>query len=156
MRRNVNSVLRGAVVAAAAGIAATTFPATAAADATDDFPIPRRIIRTECNAEQILAANRDLTPVYYERYMIDFNNHKPEIQQATIDKMHWFFSLSPEQRRGYSEDMATNYPPEPLTSSWPNHAKIFFNNKGVIAKSTEACGQYPPDDGSVWDWHPSR
>jgi hypothetical protein len=156
MRRYfMNPLLRGAAVAAAAGIAATAFPAAAAADATDDFPIPRRIIRTECTAEQILAANRDLTPVYYERYMIDYNNHKPETQQATRDKMHFFFSLSPEQRRAYSEDMATHYPPEPLTSAWPNHAKIFFNNKGVVAKSTEACGQYPPDDQSVWDWNPA-
>ncbi|MGB3896366.1 MAG: DUF5078 domain-containing protein, partial [Mycolicibacter sinensis] len=38
--------------------------------------------------------------------------------------------------------------------SWPNHAKIFFNNKGVVAKSTEACSQYPRDDMSVWDWAP--
>jgi hypothetical protein len=153
-RHSLNPVLRGVVMAAGIGIVAAALPATAAADSTDDFPIPRRIIRTECNAEQILAASRDLSPVYYERYMLDYNNHKPETQQATIDKMHWFFSLSPEERRAYSEDMATNYPPEPLTSAWPNHAKIFFNNKGVVAKSTEACAQYPPDDMSVWDWHP--
>lgn len=136
------------------GVAASALPALAAADSTDDYPIPRRVIRTDCSAEQMLAASRDLSPVYYERYMIDYHNKSSEIQQATKDKMHWFFSLSPEDRRAYSEDMATHYPPEPLTSAWPNHAKIFFNNKGVVAKSTEACTQYPRDDQSVWDWAP--
>lgn len=152
----LKAVLRGAAVAAVAGMAAAALPATAAADSTDDYPIPRRIIRTECSAEQLLAASRDLSPIYYERYMIDMHNKKPEIQQATIDKMHWFFSLTPEARRAYSEEMATHYPPEPLTSAWPNHAKIFFNNKGVVAKSTEACAEYPRDDMSVWDWSPAR
>ena len=30
--------------------------AVASADATDDFPIPRRVIATNCTAEQMLAA----------------------------------------------------------------------------------------------------
>lgn len=150
----LTSVFRGAAVAAIAGIAAAGLPAVATADSTEDYPIPRRIIRTDCSAEQLLAASRDLSPVYYERYMIDYHNKSPQIQQATKDKMHWFFSLSPDDRRAYSEDMATHYPPEPLTSAWPNHAKIFFNNKGVVAKSTESCAQYPRDDQSVWDWAP--
>lgn len=143
----------GAALAAVAGIAAALFPATASADATDDFPIPRRVIRTDCSAEQMLAASRDLSPIYYERYMIDMHNKPVQVQQAAIDKMHWFFSLNPEQRRAYSEELATNFA-DPLTVSWPNHAKIFFNNKGVVAKSTEACSQYPRDDMSVWDWAP--
>jgi hypothetical protein len=155
MRRYwLSPILRGAVVAAVVGIAAAAFPATAAADSSDDFPIPRRVIRTQCNAEQMLAASRDLSPVYYERYMIDYNNKPPEVQQATQDQMHWFFSLTPAQRRAYSEDLVTNFA-DPITLAWPNHAKIFFNNKGVVAKSTEACAQYPPDDQSVWDWHPN-
>ncbi|HET9876500.1 MAG TPA: DUF5078 domain-containing protein [Mycobacterium sp.] len=152
-KHRLNPVVRGAVVAAAVGIAAAAFPATAGADSTDDFPIPRRVIRTECSAEQMLAASRDLSPVYYERYMIDYHNKRPEIQDATRDKMHWFFSLTPEQRRAYSEELATNFA-DPLTVAWPNHAKIFFNNKGVVAKSTDACAQYPRDDMSVWDWAP--
>ncbi|HEU0190468.1 MAG TPA: DUF5078 domain-containing protein [Mycobacterium sp.] len=147
-------VVRGAVAVAAAGLAASALAATAAADSTDDFPIPRRMIRTTCTAEQILAANRDLTPIYYERYMIDYNNHSPDVQQATQDKMHWFFSLDPVQRRNYSEELATNFADD-LTERWPNHSKIFFNNKGVVAKSTENCAQYPPDDASVWVWHPN-
>ncbi|WP_407662674.1 DUF5078 domain-containing protein [Mycolicibacter minnesotensis] len=148
--------LRGIVVAAAAAsaaMAAVLLPAAASADATDDFPIPRRVIHTDCSAEQMLAASRDLSPIYYERYMIDMHNKPVQVQQAAIDKMHWFFSLSPEQRRAYSEELATNFA-DPLTVSWPNHAKIFFNNKGVVAKSTEACSQYPRDDMSVWDWAP--
>lgn len=149
----LNPLLRGAAVAAVVGIAAAIFPATASADSSDDFPIPRRVIRTDCSAEQMLAASRDLSPVYYERYMIDYHNKPPEVQQATQDKMHWFFSLNPEQRRAYSEDLATNFA-DPMTLAWPNHAKIFFNNKGVVAKSTEACSQYPRDDMSVWDWAP--
>lgn len=154
--RTHRPILRGIVVTAAAvgaAVAAVLLPATASADATDDFPIPRRVIRTDCSAEQMLAASRDLSPIYYERYMIDMHNKPVQVQQAAIDKMHWFFSLNPEQRRAYSEELATNFA-DPLTVSWPNHAKIFFNNKGVVAKSTEACSQYPRDDMSVWDWAP--
>jgi hypothetical protein len=40
---------------------------------------------------------------------------------------------------------------DPMTGSWPNGAKIFFNNKGVAAKETDHCADYPPDDMSVWD-----
>jgi hypothetical protein len=29
--------------------------------------------------------------------------------------------------------MATNFA-DPITASWPNWAKVFFNNKGVAAK----------------------
>lgn len=151
--RTHRSILRGAALAAVAGIAAAFLPATAAADATDDFPIPRRVIATDCSAEQMLAASRDLSPIYYERYMIDMHNKPVQVQQAAIDKMHWFFSLDSAQRRAYSEELATNFA-DPMTVSWPNHAKIFFNNKGVVAKSTEACSQYPRDDMSVWDWAP--
>jgi Domain of unknown function (DUF5078) len=37
-----------------------------------------------------------------------------------------------------------------MPASWPNWAKIFFN-KGVVAKETDHCADYPPDDQSVWD-----
>jgi hypothetical protein len=69
---------------------------------------------------------------------------------AAIDNAHYFFSLSPADRRAYSEQMATNFA-DPITASWPNWAKVFFNNKGVAAKQTENCASYPPDDASVWD-----
>jgi hypothetical protein len=42
-----------------------------------------------------------------------------------------------------------------MAFAWTNWAKVFFNNKGVAAKETDACAQYPPDDASVWDWAPS-
>jgi hypothetical protein len=35
------------------------------------------MIVTTCTAEQILAAARDFTPIYYERYMIDKHNKSP-------------------------------------------------------------------------------
>jgi hypothetical protein len=119
-------------------------------DSTDDFPIPRRMISTTCDAEQILAAARDHSPVYYQRYMIDFNNH-PNVNQDVQNKVHWFFSLSPADRRAYS---ANFYAPQidPLNLAWPNHMKIFFNNKGVVAHETENCQGYPRGDMSVWQW----
>jgi hypothetical protein len=55
-------------------IAATAFSATAAADGTNDYPIPHRMIVTTCTAEQILAAARDFAPIYYVRYIIDRHN----------------------------------------------------------------------------------
>ena len=73
------------------------------------------MISTTCDAEQILAAARDFEPVYYQRYMIDFNNH-PNVNQAAIDKAHWFYSLSPADRRGYS---ANFYAPQADGCGWP-------------------------------------
>lgn len=143
-------VSRAVIAVLTGAFAATAFPAVAAADATDDYPIPHRIIVTTCTAEQILAAARDYAPIYYERYIIDKHNKSPEVQQAAIDNAHYFFSLSPQDRRAYSEQMATNFA-DPMTASWPNWAKIFFNNKGVAAKETDHCAEYPPDDISVWD-----
>ena len=113
------------------------------------------MIVTTCTAEQILSAARDFTPIYYERYIIDKHNKSPAVQQAAIDNAHYFYSLSPADRRAYSEEMVTNFA-DPMTASWPNWAKIFFNNKGVTAKETDNCAQYPPNDQSVWDWSPAR
>jgi hypothetical protein len=30
--------------------------------------------------------------------------------------------------------------------------KLFFNNKGVAARATDVCAQYPVDDPGVWNW----
>ena len=144
------SVLRGGVAFIALGISGVTFAGSAAADATDDYPIPHRMIITTCTAEQILAAAKDFTPIYYQRYIIDKHNRPPEVQQVAIDSAHYFYSLSPQDRRAYSEQMATNVA-DPMTLAWPNWAKIFFNNKGVAAKETDNCTNHPPGDGSVWD-----
>jgi hypothetical protein len=146
----IRQASRALIAILTGAFAATAFPAIAAGDATDDYPIPHRIIVTTCTAEQILAAARDFAPIYYERYIIDKHNKSPEVQQAAVDNAHYFFSLSPDGRRAYSEQMATNFA-DPMTASWPNWAKIFFNNKGVAAKEVDSCASYPPDDQSVWD-----
>ena len=130
-------------------------PGIAAADATDEYPIPHRMIVTTCTAEQVLAAARDVEPIYFERYMIDKHNKSPEVQLAAVDRAHWFFSLSPVDRRAYSENLATNVFYEQLAFAWPNWAKIFFNNKGVAAHTTDVCTHYAPDDLSLWDWVPT-
>lgn len=151
--RESSSARSPRVPAAAAALVAAavllTVAPSAGADATDDYPIPHRMVVTACTAEQILAAARDVEPVYYERYMADYRNHPPGVQQATRDKMHWFYGLTPEQRRGYSEELATNFA-DTLTVAWPNHAKVFFNNKGVAARTTDVCARYPRDDIAVW------
>src|SRR5271168_4662717 len=144
------SIRQVGIAVVTGSFAALAFAATAAADATDDYPIPHRMIVTTCTAEQILSAARDYAPVYYERYIIDKHNKPPEVQQAAIDNAHYFYSLSPADRRAYSEEMVTNFA-DPMTASWPNWAKIFFNNKGIAAKETDHCADYPPDDQSVWD-----
>ena len=142
---------RLSIAMATLGCAAMAFPGIASGDATDDYPIPNRMLKTTCTAEQIMAAARDTDPVYYERYMIDYNNKSPQVQQATRDKMHWFFAMDFAGRRAYSEELVTNFA-DPLTAAWPNHAKLFFNNKGVAAHATDVCANYPPDDMSVWNW----
>jgi hypothetical protein len=158
----LSPVIRAGVAVLALGFAATFLPQVAKADpgftpcdgcssnSTDDFPIPRRMISTTCDAEQLLAAARDFTPVYYQRYMIDYNNH-PNVNHDAQNKVHWFYSLSAADRRAYS---ANFYAPQidPLNLAWPNHMKIFFNNKGVVAKETENCQNYPKGDMSVWNW----
>jgi Domain of unknown function (DUF5078) len=154
-RPRASSVLRAGVTVLTAAIVTTALSGSAAADGTDDYPIPHRIIVTTCTAEQLLAAARDYAPVYYERYMIDMHNKPPNIQQATKDKLHWFLSLSPADRRGYSDGMYDNGV-DPLWGAWPSNMKIFFNNKGVAAKETDHCADYPAGDQSVWDWSPAR
>ena len=102
--------------------------------------------------EQYLAAARDTSPVYYSRYMIDMHNRPADIQQMAQDRIHWFFSLDPVGRRQYSEDTATNIYYEQVATHWGNWAKIFFNNKGVVAKATDVCMNYPKGDLNVWNW----
>ncbi|MCZ8378663.1 DUF5078 domain-containing protein [Mycobacterium sp. CPCC 205372] len=152
MRKSIRSMVHSGMVAVAAAGLMTVAPGVASADATDDYPIPNRILRTPCTAEQILAAARDVEPVYYERYMIDYNNKSPEVHRAVQDRIHWFFSMDYKGRRQYSEDTVTNAFYEQLHWNWPNWAKIFFNNKGVAAHTTDICMNYPPNDMSVWVW----
>jgi hypothetical protein len=151
MNRMRNRFAPAAWVVVGSLVAAALSPAQASADASDDYPIPHRMIVTTCTAEQIMAAARDVTPVYYERYMIDYNNKGADVQQAARDRIHWFFSMDPAGRRQYSENIATDIYYEQLAFAWPNWAKLFFNNKGVAARTTDVCNQYPTDM-SVWSW----
>jgi hypothetical protein len=106
MRR---AFLRSSVAVVVLSGSMAVIPGVASDDATDDYPIPNRMLKTTCAAEQIMAAARDVEPVYYERYMIDYNNKSPDVQQATRDKMHWFYSLDYAGRRAYSEQLVTNF-----------------------------------------------
>ena len=147
--------LRMGLAAMAFGVAASSslsLAGPASADATDDYPIPHRIIVTTCDAEQYLQAVRDTSPVYYQRYMIDRNNRPADIQQMAEDRIHWFFSLDSVGRRQYSEDTATNVYYEQVATHWGNWAKVFFNNKGVVAKATDVCVNYPAGNMQVWDF----
>lgn len=145
-----------ATVMTAIGLASSAAAGIAGADATDDYPIPSRIIHTSCDAQQVLAAVRDTSPVYYERYLIDRSNRPIDVQQAAMDRINWFFLLPPPERRAYSDRIATDVFGEPLAQRWGNWAKAFFNNKGVAAKATQVCLTYPRGDMSVWDWPVAR
>ena len=152
MKHMRTHLARTGAAALGVALAAALCPVAASADATDDYPIPNRMLKTTCTAEQIMAAARDVEPVYYERYMIDYNNKSPEVQRAAQDYIHDFFAKTPAERRAWSEELATNIYADPLAFQWPNHAKLFFNNKGVAANTTDICMQYPPDDMSLWNW----
>ncbi|WP_304113757.1 DUF5078 domain-containing protein [Mycolicibacterium bacteremicum] len=143
---------RFALAGLAAAAVVTLTPGVAAADATDEYPIPSNMLKTTCTVDQYMAAVRDTNPVYYERYMIDYNNKSPEVQRAARDRITWFFSMDYAGRRQYSEDTATNAFYEQLAWNWPNWAKLFFNNKGVVAHGTKGCASYPPADPGVWVW----
>jgi Domain of unknown function (DUF5078) len=143
---------KASIALAALGCAAVVFPAAATADATDDYPIPNRMLKTTCTVDQYMAAVRDTDPVYYERYMIDYKNKSPEVQQGARDRIYWFFSMDYAGRRQYSENLATNAFYEQMAWRWANWAKLFFNNKGVSAHGTDVCMNYPPSQPSVWTW----
>ena len=58
-QHRLSFVVRSGVAAFALGVAAAALPRVASADATDDYPIPQRMIITTCTAEQILAAESE-------------------------------------------------------------------------------------------------
>jgi Domain of unknown function (DUF5078) len=95
---------------------------------------------------------RDVEPVYYARYMTDYNNRPPDIQQGARDRIYRFFSLDDAGRRQYSEDIATAVYYEQMAAHWGIWAKLCFNNKGVAAHGTDICVNYPPTDPTVWNW----
>ncbi|MDG4663674.1 DUF5078 domain-containing protein [Mycobacterium sp. 236(2023)] len=149
---DIRWAVRAVMLVVLAAVVAAVLSPRALADSTEDYPIPRRIIHTTCDVEQYLAAVRDTNPVYFERYMIDRSNRPADIQQMAFDRIHWFFSLDAVGRRQYSENTATNIYYEQVATRWGNWAKIFFNNKGVVAHATDVCMNYPRGDMSVWNW----
>ena len=50
---------KASVAVAALSVAAMVLPGVASADATDDYPIPNRILKTTCTVDQYMAAVRD-------------------------------------------------------------------------------------------------
>ena len=54
-------LIKSSVAIAGLSVAATLFPAVASADASDDYPIPNRILKTTCTVDQYMAAVRDTT-----------------------------------------------------------------------------------------------
>lgn len=152
-----NRPVRAALMAIVAALSAAVLGSPSAqADATDEYPIPSKQIETQCDAEQYLAAARDTSPIYFERYMLDKSNRPLDVQQMAVDRIHWFYSLDAAGRRQYSEDTATNIYYEQVATRWGNWAKVFFNNKGVVAKAAAVCMNYPRGDMSVWAWPVAR
>jgi hypothetical protein len=147
---------KASIAMAALGCAAMILTAVASADATDDYPIPNRILKTTCTVDQYMAAVRDTDPVYFERYMTDLHNRPLDVQQGARDRIYWFFSMDYAGRRPYSEDTATNIYYEQMATRWGNWAKLFFNNKGVAAHGTDVCANYPVSDPAIWDWPTQR
>ena len=56
-------LIKASVAAAAVSVAAVALPALASADASDDYPIPNRILKTTCTVDQYMAATRDTDPI---------------------------------------------------------------------------------------------
>ncbi|WP_102144277.1 DUF5078 domain-containing protein [Mycobacterium hubeiense] len=148
----VTTLVRTGIAALALGGTMAAAPGIAGADATDDYPIPNRMLKTTCTVDQYMAAVRDTDPIYYERYMIDYKNKPADVQQGARDRIYWFFSMDYAGRRAYSEKVATDIYYEQMAFRWPNWAKLFFNNKGVTAHATDVCASYPQQDPSVWTW----
>jgi hypothetical protein len=72
---------------AAMSVVALAIPVNASADATDDYPIPNRILKTTCSVDQYMAATRDTDPIYYERYMTDYHNRPVDVQNGARDRI---------------------------------------------------------------------
>jgi hypothetical protein len=43
-----------------------------------------------------------------------------------------------------------------LLFAQPRGSQSLLPTKGVAAKETDHCADYPPNDQSVWDWSPAR
>lgn len=70
--KRLAAALCGVDSASAVAAVRTSTVGVAAADATDDYSIPNRILHTSCTAEQLMEAARDVEPVYYAGHIIDY------------------------------------------------------------------------------------
>ena len=55
-------LIKASVAAAVVSVAAMALPAVAVADASDDYPIPNRILKTTCTVDQYMAAGSSRDP----------------------------------------------------------------------------------------------
>ena len=73
-------LIKVSVAAAAVSVAAIALPAVASADASDDYPIPNRILKTTCTVDQYMAAVRDteeLRELGFPVYSVGANPNGP-------------------------------------------------------------------------------
>jgi hypothetical protein len=82
---SIRWTMRALLLIVTASVAAALLASPQAfADATDEYPIPSKQIETQCDAEQYLAAARDTSPVYFERYMLDKSNRPLDVQHTAV------------------------------------------------------------------------
>jgi len=81
--------------------------------------------------------------------MIGFNNH-PNVQQATIDKIHWFYSLSPADRRGLLRALIRRGRPAVAGLAEPRQGLL--QQQGRRRQGDQVCNSYRAGDMSVWNW----
>ena len=80
----------------------------------------------------------------------------PSKQIETLCDAEQYLAAARDTSPIYSENTATNIYYEQVATRWGNWAKVFFNNKGVVAKAAAVCTNYPRGDLSVWDWPVAR
>ncbi len=131
------------VVTAAAAAALLASP-QAFADATDEYPIPSKQIETQCDAEQYLGRRPRHQPDLLRA--LHARQEQPPARRAagrrrtvSTGSTHWM----PPAGASTPKDTATNIYYEQVATRWGNWAKIFFNNKGVVAKATAVCMGLP-------------
>lgn len=91
----------------------------------------------------MLAAVRDTRPIYYQRYMIDYNNKPAADQQGARDRINWFFSMDYAGRRQYAEQTATDAFYESMSWRWPNWAKALLQQQGRRGRSDRRLHELP-------------
>ena len=122
------------VVAMVVGVA--VLPGKAVADASDDYPIPKRIIDTACTVDQYMAAARDTSPIYYQRYMIDYNNRPADVEDAAAIASTGSSPWMP----AVADSIPKTLRPTSTTSRWPLTGAIGRS----CSSTTRVSSQRPP------------